>query len=390
MNIVKNGYNIKTVKHNTDYFWKKVYNLKIPRYKCNNCNHNFYEKDLLALPNCNYSFPTILAALSSYKYLGSTFNSISRQYHLDIHEFINIFDKYVAEPKLTYLPCVVSFDEKFINRTICENGYSFVLVDWLNIKILDIVSSRHLDRLDAYFSKISSKLRSYVKYITMDMYDTYLRIAKIYFNNAIIAVDSFHVLQNLTRAFEKVRNKYLRKYDNGSLELEDNSQEYYLLKKGKDLLITLHGNLSTEYKYNKKLHMHINERSFVNYILMIDPEIDKAYWLLQDYLEFNKCLTKDEATNEIDEIIDKFFNSGITSYIEFAKTLSTWKEYILNSFIRIYDPNKKKYRRLSEGPIEGLNSQIQKIHMNSNGFTNFNRFKKVVIYKINKHLPYKF
>ena len=389
-NIVKNGYNIKTIRHNTDHFWKKIYTIKIPRYKCKNCNHNFYEKDILAPANCNYSFPTILAALIDYKNLNSTINSISKQFHLDVHEFINLFDKYVAEPKLLYLPEVVSFDEKFVNRTICENGYAFVLVDWLSVKILDIVSSRHLDRLDAYFSKISPKLRSYVKYITMDMYDTYLRIAKTYFNNAIIAVDSFHVLQNLIRAFEKVRNKFLRKYDNGSDELEDNSEEYYLLKKGKDLLTVLYGNLSTELKYNKRLHMHISDRTFVNYILKIDSELDKAYWLLQDYLEFNRCLTKDEASSEIDEIIDKFFNSGITSYIEFAKTLSTWKEYILNSFIRIYDPYKKKYRRLSEGPIEGRNSQIQKIHINSNGFSNFNRFKKVVIYKINKFLPFRF
>ena len=141
----------------------------------------------------------------------------------------------------------------------------------------------------------------------MDMYDTYLRIAKIYFNNAIIAVDSFHVLQNLIRAFEKVRNKFLRKYDNGSDELEDNSEEYYLLKKGKDLLTVIHGNLSTEPKYNRKLHMHISDRTFVN--------------------------------------------------------------YILNSFISVFDHNKMKYRILSDGPIEGLNSQIQKIHMNSNCLT---------------------
>ena len=150
------------------------------------------------------------------------------------------------------------------------------------------------------------------------------------------------MLQNLIRAFEKVRNKYLRKYDNGADELEDNSEEYYLLKKGKDLLTVLHRNLNTELKYNKKLHMHISDRTFVNYILKIDSELDKAYWLLQDYLEFNRYSTKDEANNEMDEIIDKFFNSGITSYIEFAKTLSTWKEYILNSFIRIYDSKRKK------------------------------------------------
>ena len=224
----------------------------------------------------------------------------------------------------------------------------------------------------------------------MDMYDTYLRIAKIYFNNAVVAVDSFHVLQNLIRAFEKVRNKFLRKYDNGSDELENNSEEYYLLKKGKDLLTRMYGNLSDKYKYNKKLHMHISDKTFVNYILKIDPEIDKAYTLLQKYLEFNRCATRDEANKEIDDLIDEFYNSKISSYVEFAKTISTWKEYILNSFIRIYDPYKKKYRRLSDGPIEGLNNQIQKIHINSNGFSNFNRFKKVVIYKINKKLPYKF
>ena len=306
------------------------------------------------------------------------------------NEFINIFDKYIAEPKLTYLPLVISFDEKFVNRTICENGYSFVLVDWLSVKILDIVSSRHIDKLDCYFSKISPKMRSYVKYITMDMYDTYLRIAKTYFNNAIIAVDSFHVIQNLIRAFEKVRNKFLRKYDNGSDELEGNSEEYYLLKKGKDLLTVLHGNLSTELKYNKRLHMHISDRTFVNYILKIDSEIAKAHWLLQDYLEFNRCLNRKEAEMEINDLIENFYNSGIKSYIEFAKTISTWKEYILNSFTRIYDPNRKKFRRLSDGPIEGLNNLIETIHDNGNGYTNFSRFKKVVIYKINKKIPYKF
>ena len=205
-NIIKNGYNIKTIIHNTDHFWKKIYNIKIPRYKCKNCNHSFYEKDKFSLKNAAYSLPTIVAAIESFKNISTTFSSIEKTFHFKSHDFLDIFDKYVAEPKLTYLPEVISFDEKFINRNICENGYSFVLIDWLNVKILDIVSSRHIDKLNPYFSKINPKLRSYVKYITMDMYDTYLRIARIYFNKAIVAVDSFHVLQNLIRAFEKVRN----------------------------------------------------------------------------------------------------------------------------------------------------------------------------------------
>ena len=305
-------------------------------------------------------------------------------------ECIKLFDRFIADPITSTLPEIISFDEKFINRNICENGYSFVIVDWLNVKIVDILSSRHLNKLDDYFSKISLKSRSNVKYITMDMYDTYLRIAKTYFNNAIIAVDSFHVLQNLIRAFDKVRIRIMRKHDNGADNLDDNTREYYLLKKGADLLYKLNGELGTTRKHYRKLNMWISDRTLVRYITDISPELKQAYWLMQEYLEFNRCSTYDEAKSEIDELIDQFYNSKINSYMEFAKTISTWKEYILNSFILIFDKTRNKYRRLSDGPIEGLNSQIEKIHLNSNGFKNFKLFRKVVIYKINKKIPFKF
>ena len=304
-------------------------------------------------------------------------------------ECIKLFDRFIADPITSTLPEIISFDEKFINRNICENGYSFIIVDWLNVKIVDILSSRHLNKLGDYFSKISLKSRSNVKYITMDMYDTYLRIAKTYFNNAIIAVDSFHVLQNLIRAFDKVRIRIMKKHDNGADNLDDNTREYYLLKKGSDLLYKLNGELGTTRKHYRKLNMWISDRTLVRYITDISPELKQAYWLMQEYLEFNRCSTYDEAKIEIDELIDKFYNSKINSYMEFAKTISTWKEYILNSFIIIFDETRNKYRRLSDGPIEGLNAQTEKININSNGFKNFKLFRKIVIYKINKNILFR-
>ena len=39
--------------------------------------------------------------------------------------------------------------------------------------------------------------------------------------------------------------------------------------------------------------------------------------------------------------------------------LKAWKEYILNSFIRITNANGK-IRRLLDGPIEGINNSIWK------------------------------
>ena len=71
--------------------------------------------------------------------------------------------------------------------------------------------------------------------------------------------------------------------------------------------------------------------------------------LLQDYREFNCLQSREEAEKEIDEIIKKIDQSKLNSFKDFSNMLKTWKEYILNSFIRITDDNGKS-RRLSDGP----------------------------------------
>ena len=98
----------------------------------------------------------------------------------------------------------------------------------------------------------------------------------------------------------------------------------------------------------------------------------------------------EKACEEIEEIIESFFCSGIKQFIDIAKTLSHWKEYILNSFIRVESADKKTQRRLSNGPIEGINSIIEKINVNGNGYTNFFRFRNRIIFSINKNVPIKF
>ena len=75
--------------------------------------------------------------------------------------------------------------------------------------------------------------------------------------------------------------------------------------------------------------------------------------------------------------------------------MSTWKEYIINSFITIPDalskPKSKdeepKPRRLSSGPIEGLNATLEIINVNGNEYSNFWRFRNRAIYVINKNVP---
>ena len=55
-----------------------------------------------------------------------------------------------------------------------------------------------------------------------------------------------------------------------------------------------------------------------------------------------------------------------------------WKQEIINSFIRFGD------KRLSNGPIEGMNNHIKEIKRIAFGYRNFNHFRKRILYMINE------
>lgn len=109
-----------------------------------------------------------------------------------------------------------------------DSVYLFIIVDFKNIKIYDIVHSRHKHVLEKYFSKISLEERQKVKYITMDMWEPYLDVAKKYFKNAKIAIDSFHVMRQIKNAMNSVRISAMQKYNLKTENIEDNHSYYYL------------------------------------------------------------------------------------------------------------------------------------------------------------------
>ena len=105
----------------------------------------------------------------------------------------------------------------------------------------------------------------------------------------------------------------------------------------------------------------------------IDDNLKLAYSLTTMYREFYKCADETNCRDELETIIDCFFNFKLAPFVEVAKTLSTRKEYIINSFTLIHNALDKygNHRRLSNEPIEEINSIIEKINMNGNGYTNF-------------------
>ena len=389
--VFKNGHVIRTVKDCTDSSDLYIVKIHIQCYKCKKCSTIFREKEDFSMPNESISKRSFLVIFDMLKLSTNTFESIARNMHLSRQNIIDLFDRYI-DYKPGKLPVVQSWDEKHINKSITDDAYLFNLVDFKTLKIFDILPNRHKRTLIAYFNRFSADELKNVEYITMDMYEPYLDVAKMFFKRAKIAIDSFHVMEHVNNAMNKVRIKIMQKDNNKAEDFDKNHVFYKLLKKYHLYFLKDIDDISSNRFYVYMLHGWYDKYSLMKYMLNIDESLKTAYHLVCEYREFNKTSSYEKAEERLNELIDLFYESKIKEFVDVSITLYTWKEYIINSFIIIPDALSKPKkideepmpRRLSSGGIEGLNSILQKLNMNGNGYTNFNRFKNRAIYIINK------
>ena len=395
--LYKNGHTYKTVKHcvyRTNLILVKC-NFQI--YKCKVCHHIFREKNTFSPYNFSLSYESIMAILDDLKSPNSSFESIAKSFHISKQNVIDVFDYFYTYTPPTTLPQIISFDEKHIGKAITDHKYLFVMVDWKNKKIYDILQSRDKATLWKYFGKIPKESRDKVEYITMDMWASYKDVASFFFRNAKIAVDSFHVMENINRAMNRVRCSVMAKFNKKTENIEDNHLYYYLLKKFDYFFTKEFDDICDLPIRVQKLKTKLHKNEIMKYLLDIDIKLNEAYELTSKYREFNRTANINNCKEELDELIDLFLSSSLEQFKEVGNTLFTWKNEIINSFITINDsltiPKNKydqpKERRLSNGLIEGLNSIIEQIKINGKGYTNYERFKKRIIYVINKELVIK-
>ncbi len=133
-----------------------------------------------------------------------------------------IFDAHAGISSMP-LPDILCMDEVYAVK-YHQKVYACVLADFKSSQVYDLLPDRKKYTLAKYFSSISRDTRKTVKYVSMDMWDTYRDIASVYLPDAKICVDSFHVIALINRAFTKVRVRVMNSFDR-------KSDEYYLLKK---------------------------------------------------------------------------------------------------------------------------------------------------------------
>ena len=109
-------------------------------------------------------------------------------------------------------------------------------------------------------------------------------------------------------------------------------------------------------------------------ILKISNDLMEGYYLKEEFLDIIHHPNQMNVETQINKWISKCIEKNIPEFIETAKTISRWKEYILNSFID---------ERYSNGYTEGTNNKIKVIKRIAFGYKSFELFRGRILYIFN-------
>lgn len=341
------------------------------RYYCPVCNTSFNEDNSLVSKGQKKSLASHLQMMNLLKDPHMTFSKVGELLHLSPNTIIDTF--YDNLPKHTvHFPEALCIDEIYLGRNSIKK-YVAVLLDFKNNTIVDIIYGRTKDALHSYFQRVPKEQLNKVKYISSDMYEGYRFLQRHYFKNAVVCVDSFHVIQLILSMYNKQLLSVLRNHLKGS-------DEYYLLKHKRFILLKNNSSIDWfKQEYNRKLNRYVYNETYKQLLFQIDPMISEIYNLKEEYIGFNRLRTKELAIERIDTLITKFKTNENQEIQRVGRSLLKWKKEIINSFTWI-DGN-----RISNGRIESRNNTIKLIIRNAAGYRNFEHLRSRIIYCINSN-----
>lgn len=344
------------------------------RYYCDHCKRSFPEPDPFTLPGKRLSRFTILRIMQELKNPHLTFSTVAQSCSVSDTTVRRVFDSYVGLVSHK-LPEVLCIDEVYTAKHN-RRCFACVLLDFNTSQIYDLLPKRNKAFLANYFTLIPEEDRKRVKFVCMDMWEPYRDVCKLYFKNAMIVVDNFHVVKLISSAFNRTRVRVMKQFDK-------DSDEYYLLKKYNWLLNRKYTSFDSgqRIKLKKKLKSFYSSDPLIdeviNFMLASDFELEVAYTLKEDFNDLN-TLSNSSIEESLDSFIDELTLYNLSDFSNVVKTMKNWRQEIINSFT-LYNG-----RRVSNGPVESCNARIKLLKHNANGYTNFERFRKRVLYSLNK------
>lgn len=331
--MIIHSYVIRNLKHTALVNRKCTIVYERRRYYCKNCKTTTLEDNPFINSKEHVTYETKINVLMDLKNPAITYTTVANRYNLSVTNVLRIFDKHVDIPRKP-LPKVLSIDEHYFPESNFDSLYCLVMLDFLSGEVIDVLPDRKKKYFSNYLNNIKnatldprsrkSELNN-VKYVSIDMYDTYRELAHQYFPKALVCADSFHVIKNLTEAFQKVIIRCRKQTEDDKI--------IYLLTKFRRVLYH-DTDIDNKGKYNRLFNKKLNYRDMQTILFERFPYLKKAYELKERYISFNSNAAYETANEQLLELIEAFGKSDIKEY-EIFYTLINWHDEIVNSFIII-------------------------------------------------------
>lgn len=394
----------RTIKHPIlQDTYELILILKQRRWKCTNpeCCYDISESFKFVNKRRRTTNATDMLIVDAYRDLMETSSSIANRFHVSDTHVLEVFDRYVKMDRLP-LTDAICIDEVFLDMDeYCK--YALVIQDFHTGDPIDLLRSRRTNVTEPYFVSIPIEERNAVRYLISDMYNQYISYVDKYFPNAVSVVDSFHVIQWITRLIDNYIRQLLKKFRQRDRELEEQlsyeqqrpvslppSDEVYLLQKYRWLILASQSNI--KYHSDPRMDSHfrclMNTYDYEDALFRIDYKLKEFRDLKEIYIQFNNRNAGNpvKAREELDELIPLYQSCEHEIFRDFGNLLEKYEDYIINSFImvekhgfgRIYNS------RLSNGPIESINRKVKDLKRLGRGFRNFEHFRNRFLYAARK------
>ena len=351
-NFEKHGFITSNIKIPDVAGFKTILRLKKQRYLCKHCGKAFTLRDNVTEYGCFISKNTKWKIANELRNKISE-KDIAKNNNVSPNTVERIMDSYYDTQKLykNYLPEVLSFDE-FKSVKSADGAMSFHMCNGETGQTIDIVEDRKLLSLLKYFGYYSFKARKSVKFIIIDMYSPYVSLIQKMFPNAQIIIDTFHLVQLISRSLNKTRIKAMK----------NNKVAYNKMKRYWKLILKDRNELDySKWKRYTCFPNLMTEIDVVNYILDQSIELKTTYYKYQELLQSIREKDYDNFLYAINNV-----NNSVSDYMKTSiKTLIEFKDKIYNTFNNNYH----------NGYIEGNNNFIKVLKRIAFGFRSFRRFK---------------
>ena len=182
--------------------------LKKRRFKCYHCLKMIVAET--SLVKKNHQIPRMINQKIAQKLIEKTsMTDIAHQLSISTSTVIRKLNDFRFKHDFSHLPEIMSWDE----YAFTKGKMSFIAQDFEKLDISTVLEGRTQAVIRNHFLRYDRAVRCQVKIITMDMFSPYYTLAIQLFPCAKIVLDSFHIVQHLSRAMSRVRVQIMNQFD---------------------------------------------------------------------------------------------------------------------------------------------------------------------------------